>query len=149
MAEVLARRPDGRLRPDDLAEVALDRTPFAKAVNRMVKGAATKLPKGYGFHDQNGHRRTHVRIAWWRPEARTWRDAARSVPNPAELPDAPLPARLDIDFYTADGPPVCVGHDKMQDPWAAHGNVVCLDGPDSPRAWRWAGDGLVVLPSAG
>lgn len=141
IATVAARRPDGRLKPEDLPEVAADVTEFAQAVNRLVSGPEVKLPEGHSFLDNSKHRRTHVRIAWWRSEARTWRDAALSVPDPDTLPDTPLPDVPDIDLYPQDAPPVLVGHYKMKGELALDSDAAaCLDYPDAPCAYRWRGE---------
>lgn len=135
---VAARRSDGRLRREDLPEVAGEATAFGRAVKTIVSGPELPLPEGHGFRDAGGHRRRHARIARWRAEARTWREAALSVPHPGELPNAPVLTGPEIEFYPPDAPPVLMGHYKMtgapriESPWAA-----CLDYPATACAYQW------------
>jgi len=152
IATIAARRPDGRLREDDLEEVARKETAFAKAVDLLVSGPEIQLPAGIGFHDAAGHYRSQVRIAWWRAEARTWRDAALSVPDPEVLPETEIEMVRGVTFYGAEEPPVLVGHYKMQGhPQIEGPTATCLDYPRAPCVYEWTGesalrgDGLRVL----
>ncbi|MFG6592786.1 metallophosphoesterase [Sulfitobacter sp. 1A12157] len=135
---IKARRPDGRLHADDLPEVAAATSSFGKAVERLLSGPEVSLPEGYMFHDMNNHERCEVRLAWWRPEATTWREACLSVPKPDELPSGALPPDTAALLYSADAPPVFVGHYKMNGtPCIEAPNAACLDYPASPCAYRW------------
>mgnify|MGYP003118122095 CR=1 FL=1 len=141
---IKARRPDGRLHPDDLPEVAAATSPFGKAVERLLSGPEVSLPEGYMFHDTNNHERRAVRLAWWRPKAVTWREACLSVPKPDELPAGAIPPDTGALRYRADAPPVFVGHYKMKGiPCIEAPNAACLDYPAKPCAYRWrAGEAL-------
>jgi hypothetical protein len=152
---IKARRPDGRLHPDDLSEVAAATSPFGKAVERLLSGPEVTLPEGYMFHDTNNHERHKVRLAWWRPEATTWREACLSVPKPDALPGGALPPDTAALLYHADAPPVFVGHYKMNGtPCIEAPNAACLDYPARPCAYRWrAGEplserNLIIIPAA-
>lgn len=152
IATIAARRPDGRLREVDLEEVAGKQTPFAKAVDLIVSGPQIPLPPGVGFHDAAGHYRSEVRIAWWRADARTWREAALSVPDPHMLPEAEIEVGRGVTFYGTEAPPVLVGHYKMQGHPRIEGpKAACLDYPKTPCIYQWAEedelrpDGLKVL----
>lgn len=139
--EVAKRRPDGRLAEEDLEEVAEKRTPFARAVETLLCGPEVELPGGAVFTDIKGARRRHVRIAWWRSGARSWRDAALSVPEPGDLPDGPLTGFEGVELYPAGAPPVLVGHYKMHGtPAIESRNAACLDYPASPCLYRWRGE---------
>ncbi|WPY94586.1 hypothetical protein T8T21_00210 [Limimaricola variabilis] len=141
---VAARRPDGRLRIEDLPEIAARSTRFGRAVHMLVTGPELTLPEGRGFSDSHGDHRRRVRLAWWRHAATTWREAALSVPDPGELPDAPLPERPNLAFYPAGAPPVLCGHYKMQGPpRLEEDNVACLDHPDTPCLYRWRGEAVL------
>lgn len=141
---IAARRPDARLRAEDLAEVAAKTTPFARAVDTLLTGPEIALPAGHGFVDAHGHRRDRVRIAWWRSAEKTWAEAALSVPDPAQLPTGPLPHAPEITLYPADAPPVLIGHYKMQDgPRIEAPNAACLDYPNQPCAYRWCGEAVL------
>lgn len=140
IATIAARRPDGRLRERDLEEVAEKRSNFARAVDRLLTGPELQLPNGRGFKDHKGQVQDSVRIAWWRPDARTWDEAALSIDDRSCLPDAPLPDH-DISFYPDDVPPVFCGHYKMTGtPRVERQNVACLDYPDTPCLYSWRGE---------
>ncbi|WP_282026597.1 metallophosphoesterase [Limimaricola cinnabarinus] len=142
---VAARRPDGRLREADLPEIAARSTRFGRAVQLLVTGPEQRLPEGMGFHDSHGTLRRRVRLAWWRHGARSWRDAALSVPDPEELPRTALPARGDLTFYPKGVPPVLCGHYKMRGaPCIEARNVACLDYPDTPCIYRWRGEARLM-----
>lgn len=141
IATIARRRPDGHLREEDLAEAADPATDFGRAVKLLTSGPETALPDGYRFHDNGGHPRQELRLAWWRGSARTWREAALSVPDPNELPDAPLPDGLLAGLYPQDAAPVLVGHYKMTGPPRIEApNALCLDYPAQPCAYCWRGE---------
>jgi len=143
IAIIAERRPDGRLRPEDLAEIAAESTAFGRAVKVVTSGPEATLPLGVAFHDNGGHRRTQMRVAWWRSDADTWREAALSVPDPDNLPDTLLPAGVLAEIYPDDAPPVLVGHYKMTGTPHASGTAACLDYPAIPCAYRWRGEAVL------
>jgi hypothetical protein len=137
---IRARRPDGRLRLEDLPEIAREDTDFGRAVKLITSGREVPLPEGYSFLDKNSHRRYDVRLSWWR-DGGTWRTAALSVPDRNSLPDAPLPADLVTPTYPEDAAPVFVGHYKMDlNPRLENDRVLCLDYPGSPCVYHWQGE---------
>ena len=114
-------------------------TPLAHATETALKGPEVPLPDGASFRDKTGHERHDVRIAWWREGARTYRDAAISVPpdRMERIPDVPLASSVPI--YPADAPPVVFGHYWMTWPGdltlPQAPNALCLDfsaGRDGP-----------------
>lgn len=149
IALISERRPDGRLLEEDLQETALQKTPFGLAVVNALKGPETSLPEGHGFYDKGGTWRTEVRLKWWGDAGTTWREAALSVPDPSTLPDGPLPKGIASGLYAPDEPPVFFGHYKRhrrpEVPDA--GNVMCLDYPSHPSAYRWAGESTLDATS--
>jgi hypothetical protein len=149
---IKARRPDGRLHPDDLPEVAAATSPFGKAVERLLSGPEVSLPEGYMFRDTNNHERRGVRLAWWRPEATTWQEACLSVPKPEDLPSGAIPPDTAALLYHEDALPVVVGHYKMSGaPGIEAPNAACLDYPTRPCVYRWRtgepllSDNLIVI----
>lgn len=141
IATIAARRPDGRLSPEDLPEVASKETAFAHAVNLLLTGPETLLPDGATFRDTGGHRRRHVRIAWWRSQARSWAEAALSVPNMSELPEGELTDFGGDLLYPGEAPPVLVGHYKMTGtPRIDAARAACLDYPAHPVVYQWRGE---------
>ena len=140
IALIAARRPDGRLRPADLPEVADEASPLGRAVRVLLTGPELPLPRGRSFTDRSGHRRGHARIAWWREDARSWRDLALSVPDPDALPEGGPPPGEAPPLYDAP-PPVLVGHYKMAGPPRLESRyAACLDYPSTPCAYRWRGE---------
>jgi hypothetical protein len=134
---ITERRPDARLKGEDLQEIALEQTPFARSVAETLNGPDAALPVGYTFVDGTGHRRDRVRLAWWRSEARDWRDLALSVPDADCLPAGPAPAEVITKVYAEHEPPVFVGHYKMiGSPRVERANAICLDYPNVPCAYR-------------
>lgn len=141
ISTIAERRPDGRLHEDDLAEIAQKETEFAKAVDLLLCGPEAPLPEGVGFHDNAGHYRTSVRIAWWRADTPTWRAAALSVPDPDAIPETPIDTISDLEFYPVNNPPVLVGHYKMRGaPIVETPQAACLDYPERPCVYQWRGE---------
>lgn len=140
IALIKARRPDGKLKAEDLPEVALESTPFGQAVKRITSGPEVPLPDGYFMTDSKGIQRREVRLRWW-GKARTWKDAALSVPDPFALPDLELPPDLiaAADFSAAT--PTFIGHYKMVgNPKKDSAHVLCLDYPYSSCAYSFQGE---------
>jgi len=144
IATIMARRPDGLLAIDDLQEIALenDASGFAEAVLTTLKGPEAELPAPHHFLDINGHRRTALRLKWWKSGAITWRDAALSVPEPETLPGTPIDGQVAFRAYPAEAKPVVFGHYKQDGAPAIDApNAVCLDYPKIACAYRWSGEG--------
>lgn len=139
---VAARRPDGQLTRADLPEIAAESTEFGRAVQRLVSGPEAHLGDGHpGFRDSKNHLRHHVRLAWWRPEARLWREAALSVPDVSQLPKGEIPVCQGVPPYPDGAPPVIAGHYKMTGtPRIEAANAACLDYPDTACVYRWRGE---------
>ncbi len=141
IATITARRPDGRLRHEDLPEIAEKATEFARAVNLLVTGPEVSLPAPHRFHDYHGHVRNEVRLAWWVSGAQTWAEAVLSVPDPGELPSGTLPDLAADLLYPASSAPALVGHYKMSgEPRIESRRVACLDYPFAPCLYRWQGE---------
>ena len=137
---IRARRPDGRLQPEDLPEIAREDTEFGRAVKLITSGREVPLPEGYSFLDKGNHSRHEVRLSWWR-EGGSWRSAALSVPDRNSLPDEPLPVEVATPAYPEDAPPVFVGHYKMDlNPRLENARVLCLDYPEAPCVYHWQGE---------
>lgn len=142
---IAERRPDGLLCEEDLPEIAAEATEFGRAVKLLVSGPEVTLPAGSSFRDGRGHCRSEVRLAWWRSGARTYREAALSVPDPADLPDVALSAEQQSVIYPAEEVPVFVGHYKMAGkPGLEAPNAACLDYPSSPCLYHWKGEGRLL-----
>lgn len=143
--KVAARRPDGRLHPIDLEEVAGKATDFAQAVEQLTSGPEVALPKHYSFADSKGSQRTDVRVAWWLEPGQSWRSAALSVPNPSALPEEIVPTSAGVPFYPTNAPPVLAGHYKMAgEPALATYQASSLDYPTNPCVYRWQGEARLM-----
>jgi hypothetical protein len=142
IAIIRARRPNGFLLPEGLPEIAAESTDFGKAVKLLVSGPEVRLPEPYGFQDSKGHWRTEMSLAWWQADARTWREAALSVPDVSTLPEGPMTGNTRSLIYPADALPVLVGHYKMtREPRIEHERAACLDYPGAPCVYHWQGEG--------
>lgn len=140
IALIRARRPDARLRPEDLQEVAGKVTPFAKAVGRITSGHEATLPPGYSFRDKGGAERREVRLSWWRA-GRTWPEVTLSVPDVSGLPEGQLPEGILPHPYPDTAAPVFVGHYKMTGaPKIEAPRVICLDYPETACVYHWRGE---------
>lgn len=140
IALIRARRPDARLRPEDLPEIATESTAFGRAVKRITSGPEVRLPDGITYRDGGGKLRDMGRLCWWRRGA-TWRQALLSVPQPSTLPDTALPEDIGTLTYPLDAAPVFVGHYKMaEEPRIEAPRAMCLDYPDAPCIYLWHGE---------
>jgi hypothetical protein len=118
--------------------------PAYEAIEVICKGPQIDLPAGVSFADKEGKIRHEVRVRWWLPEARTFREAA-IVPSDreAEIPDLPLPAEWKGHPYA--GPPVLFGHYWFSGtPAVLSATFACLDysvAKGGPLvAYRWDGE---------
>lgn len=142
---VRARRSDGRLKPEDLEEVAVRKTDFAKAVERLTSGPEVQLPNGFTVMDIKNNERSHVRLKWWGVDGGgTWRSLASSVPDKNKLPDLVIDAGDDVPSYGSNERPVFVGHYKMTGvPKLEAKNALCLDYPEIPCVYAFEGEAIL------
>jgi hypothetical protein len=101
--------------------------PAFDAIEVICKGPEIALPAGLSFSDKEGKIRQEVRVRWWLPEVRTFREAAIVPPgHEAEIPDAPLPPEWKGHAYS--GPPVVFGHYWFSGtPQVISSKFACLD----------------------
>lgn len=134
---------EGRLTEDLLLDAHDPAQPEFQAVDTLLKGPEAALPAGAAFVDKDGHRREAIRLRWWRPEARTYREAYIG-PDGVEIPDHPLPAGVALPPVDR---PTFIGH-YWFDPDAPYApaapQVACVDysAARSKRlvAYRFDGD---------
>ena len=118
--------------------------PVFAAIEVVCKGPEVPLPQGLSFKDKEGKERHEVRVRWWKPGARTFRDAAIVPPgNEKQIPDVPLPAEWKGHPYS--GPPVLFGHYWFTGaPTVISPQFACLDysvAKGGPLvAYRWDGE---------
>lgn len=144
--------PGGVLPRDRLLLAGRWNDPLHADVETLTKGPEVPLPAGYSFSDKERHERSHVRLAWWRGGARTWREAAISVPDLRQIPDEPLPDGVATELYPAGEKPVFFGHYWLDElPRIEAPNALCLDcsagigdNPLVAYAWEPGARGLAV-----
>lgn len=118
--------------------------PVFEAIEVVCKGPEVGLPPGLSFKDKEGKDRHQLRVRWWRPDARTFRDAAIVPPGKeSQVPDAPLPAEWKGHPYS--GPPVLFGHYWFSGtPQVISKQFACLDYSVAKHgplvAYRWDGE---------
>jgi hypothetical protein len=101
--------------------------PAYEAIEVICKGPEIVLPAGMSYSDKDGKIRYEVRVRWWLPEVRTFREAGIVPPgHEGSLPEAPLPAEWKGHPY--DGPPVLFGHYWFSGPpQVISSKFACLD----------------------
>jgi Calcineurin-like phosphoesterase len=118
--------------------------PVHEAIEVVCKGPEVALSAGVSFQDKEGKIRREVRVRWWLPNAKTFRDAAIVPPGNEEMiPDIPLPPEWQGHRYS--GAPVLFGHYWFSGkPAVISPQFACLDysvakgGP--LMAYRWDGE---------
>ena len=115
-----------------------------EAIETICKGPEVDLPEGISFQDKEGKVRHEVRVRWWLPEVKTFREAG-IVPggNEETIPDVALPAEWMGHPYS--GPPVLFGHYWFTGkPEVISKQFACVDysaAKDGPLvAYRWDGE---------
>ncbi len=124
--------------------------PLFHVVEVLAKGPEVPLPDGTIFTDKDGYARSEIRVAWWKPEAKTWQDIAISVPAPkAQLPTGALPDEIGYEPYPADAKPVFFGHYWLTGEIVLQApNALCLDysaGKEGPLVAYTFEDGATGL----
>lgn len=118
-------------------------------VSTLLKGPEVRLPANLTFADRSGHNRDHIRLAWWRTSARSYREAAlwpQGVVPPAL--DEMLPPEV-VSHY-AESKPTFFGHYCLQDAPAIVGlRTACLDTcaarENKLTGYRWEGEPDLTL----
>lgn len=118
----------GTLSEDQLIRAGRKGDAFHDLAEAVAKGPEARLPHPYSFVDKGKEVRYHVRVKWWNGDARNWREAAMSVPDINQLPDAPLPDDFVTNMYPVGDKPVFFGHYWMSgEPELQGANAMCLD----------------------
>jgi hypothetical protein len=132
---------------DFLCEATNRGTSLYKAIEDVLKGKEMTLPDGVRYFDKDGHKRSAMRIKWYRaPHDDTIASFALTADD--GLPTAPLgPSSVGaVTPYPTDAVPVFFGHYwlRAQIPKPLAMNVACLDysvaSGGSLCAYRWDGE---------
>jgi Calcineurin-like phosphoesterase len=115
-----------------------------EAIETLCKGPQLDLPAGASFTDQDGKVRKEVRLRWWQPDLKNYREAAIGPAAEIEnVPDVALPESALLGKYT--GVPVIFGHYWFSgDPTVISPKFACVDfsaAYEGPLvAYRWDGE---------
>jgi hypothetical protein len=120
-------RPDGGLSEELIVRASRKDSPEYSALEIICKGPHLDLPPGVSFEDQDGKVREEVRLQWWRPDLKTYREAGIGPSKEVALiPDSPIPAHVDRCTYS--GMPVIFGHYWFSgDPQVICPQFACVD----------------------
>lgn len=145
VAHINAVTQPGQPLDDDFLHQAFTRgTPAFQTMEGLTKGREIHLPAGHTYIDHSGAERQVVRIRWWHPSPRTYRDVAIVSEDQRHLvPDHPLPP--DYAQTPHEGVPVFIGHYWLNGPPGPQtGQVACLDYSAAKAgplvAYRWDGE---------
>jgi hypothetical protein len=135
--------PGTRLTPELTVPASRPFDPHYVAVEAILKGVEARLPNNITFNDKDGHVRDAVRLRWWDPAARTYRQAAVADGKEDRLPDIPIDPAL-LVTYRPDKP-VFFGHYWFKGPPSVVApHAACVDysvAKDGPLvAYRWSGE---------
>ncbi|MCF8363090.1 MAG: metallophosphoesterase [Prolixibacteraceae bacterium] len=119
---------------------------LTEAMDGLLKGKEFKLPSDLLLKDNKGIVRRNFRMKWWdEPEGKTFNDIAFG--NRFSLPEYTIPSELlpDVTPYSADDPPVFMGHYCLeQRAEIFQGNICCIDScvvrSQVLSAYRWDGE---------
>lgn len=138
------RLPSKRLSVSQLRLTNDNAAKLGEDISTLLKGPEARLPANLMFVDRSGHSRDHVRLAWWRANARTYGEAAlwpqgTTPPAPVEI----FPWEL-VSHYT-ESKPTFFGHYCSQDALELVGlRTACLDTcaarGNKLTAYRWEGE---------
>jgi hypothetical protein len=164
MAELAPRLGSDRTLPESLysaafsqpdVEASKDTADFTvfKALEALTKGMEVDLPHGRSFLDADGHRRTRVRVQWWRSGHVPYRDAAEATAAiRSQLADVDpalaVPSHATLGY--ARDVPVLFGHYWRTDSPAVidGGRLACIDYSVAKGgqlvAYRWEGEPWLV-----
>jgi len=114
-----------RLKPESWVAAFDKQHPLFRMIETVLKGPELKLPAGFSFVDKTGVERRHIRVRWWRDDAKTYRQIAQvQAEMVSRIPDIPLeqtlPGTTDV--------PVVIGHYTLSgEPHSLSERVVCVD----------------------
>ena len=113
-----------------------------ETIETLLKGVEKELPNGQFFHDKDGHKRTAMRVQWWKqPKGLTMQAYGLGMEFPAD----PIPTEWENNFYyPAANIPVFIGHYwlRANKPSLQSPSVCCLDYSVAKEgqlvAYRWS-----------
>lgn len=99
--------------PEGMQATGQKNTPAYEALERVLKGVETPLPKGVVIVDKSGIERRRVRVQWWLDNLQNRRiHEIAKVPSEDTKALARLPEdiRVSIDFQLNTDKPIFIGH---------------------------------------
>jgi len=104
-------------------------TTLYESIEHTLKGKELKMPEGFSYDDEDGMRRTQLRIKWWEnPAEMTYKSI--SVKPIENLPEIPIDvsALKSSDYYPSKDKNVFFGHYWLEgEPSINKENICCLD----------------------
>lgn len=120
---------NGQLTDELIYQSTVRGTELNIAIDETLKGKEIKMPNGLFFTDNDGTKRTEIRIKWWEdPSLMTYKSI--SVEPIDNLPEKPidLSELKTLDFYSANDKNVFFGHYWLAGkPSLYRENICCLD----------------------
>jgi hypothetical protein len=119
---------DGSITAAFLKQATTPGDPLFEAVECVMKGPELALPDDVTVTDKEGNVRRRIRIRWYdEPTGETW--ASYGLPVNPGLSKEPIPIDAPAVPYSADQPPVFVGHYWLPNatPAPLKSNIACLD----------------------
>ena len=114
------------LTPDFLQAAAIEGTWEYESIEILLKGIEKELPEGQYFLDKDGHRRSAMRIQWWKsPQRLTQQEYGIG----STFADVPIPIEWGNNFYYSEKEiPVFIGHYWLKGEVCLRSpSVCCLD----------------------
>jgi len=104
-------------------------TTLYESIEHTLKGKELKMPEGFSYDDEDGMRRTQLRIKWWEnPAEMTYKSI--SVKPIENLPEIPIDVSTlkSSDYYPSKDKNVFFGHYWLEgEPSINKENICCLD----------------------
>jgi hypothetical protein len=137
----------GKSLKDGVIKKSSDKTTIEfRAIETLLKGKEISLPEGQMFYDKDGNPRHHIRIKFWKKDAKTYKDLFIGPSDALEyIPDTPLQKDYSIP-YPSDEKPLFLGHYWMEgEIKPLTENIACIDYSVAKEggklvAYRWDGE---------
>ncbi|MBL4761573.1 MAG: metallophosphoesterase [Gammaproteobacteria bacterium] len=137
--------PNKLLTEELLVEASTKGTNTYSAIEVLLKGVEIELPDGVSFKDKGGHKRTAVRVQWWKGDASTLGEVTFGI-DIGDAAHCAIPET--IPTYAEDQQPCFIGHYWLTgEPAPLTNNIACLDysvaNGGKLVAYRWDGEAVL------